>query len=226
MKRSNAGSTTLLQKLLSNGYLYESVAVIGAPSWSKVTPLGTRAAGPVLIAKAYPGTTLARLARGAVWACIAYPCSAKPIYEALQGMPPLRPARTLPINCPRIGEGEAAAVVEAVVERRRRWLEDGCTLYLKPVHVEKLGCSRPYTRADGCLVEAMIAYTRAVYWARKRPHGCRLAAQYYRQIVSLMTGCVNRTAPRGSWERDAAQTLAAQALRLLALNGCHPSLDP
>ena len=181
-----------------------------------------------MVAKAYPGTTLARLAGDAVWACLAYPCSARPIYEALQGRLPLRPARVLPIKCPYLMEGEAVIVVEAVVERRKRWVENGYILYLSPIHIEELnGCRQPYTRANSCLVEAMIAYTRAVYWSHRRPHGCRTAAKYYQQLLDLLTGCINRTAPPGSWERRAAEKLADRALTMLALNGCHPAaLNP
>ena len=116
------------------------------------------------------------------------------------------------------------AIIEAVVERRKRWAEGGHILYLSPVHVEEINsCRQPYTRANSCLIEAMIAYTRAAYWSHKRPHGCSTAAKYYQQLLDLLTGCINRTAPPGSWERRAAGKLVDRARTLLALNGCHPS---
>ncbi len=196
--------------MLLKGYILETVATIASPLRVFTTPLGLRP-GPngALYVKIYPGTKLHVYAQEAVEACLVAACRPETFLDAVEHRLATTPAKTLHTPCPH-AEGTR---IEAIISARRR-MGSALVLVLEPLRVEE-SCCPGYTRALGCTVEALIAYTRVLYWSRLRR--CKEAAAQL-EALALALNCVAHVAPNSLLER--LNKLARRAAAVAATAGC------
>ncbi len=205
--------------IVEEGYVYETVASLRSPAGIVVTPLGVTPRGGRLQARIYPSTRLSAAADNAYEACLSLPYS--PHVYAYALLSPSRLSLEEPEAISTPCASPAPARIEAVIEKRLRG-SSYTVLYLSPIHVSIDGAAvRGYTRALGCMIEALIAYTRVRHWSRRLTRNCGLAERWHRALL-YAAGCVEHSAPGSRQLLDIMARLKASALDMMAEGGCPP----
>jgi len=166
--------------------------VLRAPFNTVATPLGVRLVGEGLLeATIYPGTRLAHVAPQAYEACIGFSLEPSSFAKLLLNKDAdMVPPRAVSTPC----LGNTYLRIEAVIARRLR-SGDRWVLTLEPLFAYTAGTPpSPYTRALGCMVELLVAYTRVAYWSRQKPRGCREAQKWYTRLLQA-ADCISHGAP-------------------------------
>ncbi len=211
--------------LPSRGFA-EVVASLRVGSTVKVQPLGIRLTRKCLIeARIFPLTSLYGEAENVIDACIVAPTAPTVFVKAVFGEPiPLTVAEAVEAPCPDV---DYSWRVEAVVAARTlsKMLLQPHRILFKPVYVEE---GRPFIfrRVYGCIVEALVAATRALAAYRetigaveKRITWCRTLARYWKAIQALGR-CVYSTAE--DVEVEAFSNIVRMFTRYALLAGCPP----
>jgi hypothetical protein len=138
----------------------------------------------------------------------------------MEGYVRLRPSTAVSTPCP----ANAVAWVEGVVAGRSTTI-DGVTLFeVKPVAIV-IATPKGYSRALGCVVEMLIAYTRAKAALRyvataneQRERWCKLLELYASAYPHLVT-CVRRVS-RNNYLLQLIAKLVREFINLLDYVGC------
>ncbi|ABM80798.1 DUF447 domain-containing protein [Hyperthermus butylicus] len=170
-----------------------------------MTPLGIYISDDRLAARLYPGTQLREEGETFYEACISFPVTPHPFYEAILGPPPpLQPSKSLHVPC----IAYPGIHVEAVVTARHRVEPGFLIVYFDPVHVRIDGeAVHAYSRSYGCSIELLIALTRLRYWARTRPPSCHTVRKLLHVALDAYNCIVHAT-----WSSK-LHSHAAKALR-------------
>ncbi len=195
--------------------LVEAVVAFKLGPELHVQPLGLNVAPSgscVLEARVYPGTRLYERLNEVTDCCAALTLDPQLFAEAVLGtLPPrLTPSEAVTAPCPQ----PALAHLEAVVVAREPGLPGApAVLRLVPVAARVLGVGG-YSRSLGCLVEILVAYTRAKaafnevrLAVERRAWWCGRLGNYLRALPHLVD-CARRTGG------DAVAGIAEAAARL------------
>ena len=203
-----------LEDSIDSSSFNESVTVLGGHD-IHVTPLGIYVADGLLKAKIYPGTRLRDMHEEYYEACISFPFTAEPYYEAVMFREKLRlrRAKTLHTPCPDY----PSIAIEAVIARRARTGEF-IILTFEPIEAYVHGSPVAYRRSLGCSIELLIALTRLQYYSSIRSHDCKFVR---RLMVTVLTSydCIlhstrNPTIHQYAWKA------ARRAANLAMSTGC------
>jgi len=217
MKRSIIVQGNILE-FVSPGIIYESITVLSHPGGLDITPLGILPAGQVLIARLYPATQLAKKANSYYEACISFTQDPAIFYSIVEGDQriELQPATSLHTPCVKT----KGPRIESVIVRRKRWIEDGYIIYMKPVHVHvEKDIIAPYSRLLGCTVELLIAYTRVRHWSKGLGRDCDKARENY-ALLKNAAKCIERVSLGKNSERVLARILQ-RATQSLVTGSCY-----
>jgi len=173
--------------------------------------------GDLLLAAIYPGTRLSGYAADAYEACIGFTSEPASYIEAVLGGHRLAPPAAISTPCPAWTEIR----IEAVIAARRRRSGERLVLYMQPIEVTVAGKPAPYTRALGCTIELLIAYTRTRFWSKRPAADCLEATKWYHRLMAALD-CIEHTAGGDKVLLEKARNIAAAGHRALIESGCVP----